>query len=418
MKKKNLIEKYPYLGYSPNLIEYFGIIGYQEEFVPTIIKEITKTTSLPNNPFPPTILNSVISSVDYGTMDNDLMLTQIFPDNPNLIKANPNEYNDQIPTPSSVIYSFCFDSTDGKKKLFYTCYGFRFYEVYNYNQNKSNDIYYVPKAFSIISQYAFYNTFYYICQNILKCINYKGIDAIPLEIILYSILNYLPTPMNYNINLNVLYSSLNINSIKLEQLSGYPYVDFDLSELFNLLPINLILEIYILTFLEQKMLFFSQNLEILNLIMYIMFILNYPCNDSIYFWHIVSVSINDLTEENRFVGKVMDSLLGVNATYEDSINTFPFGSYYFIVDLDNKKILLKKSPDLDPEEEEDVKDLSYIQDYIQNCIKDKSSDSAFLKNFIKELKTNLENILNKDLNYTPYPRNKYVDFFISRVLQL
>ena len=159
------------------------------------------------------------------------------------------------------------------------------------------------------------------------------------------------------------------------------------------------------------MLFFSQNLEILNLIMYIMFLLNYPCNDSIYFWHIVSVSINDLTEENRFVGKVMDSLLGVNATYEDSINTFPFGSYYFIVDLDNKKILLKKSPDLDPEEEEDVKDLSYIQDYIQNCIKDKSSDSAFLKNFIKELKTNLENILNKDLNYTPYPRNKYVDFF-------
>ena len=180
MKKKNLINKYPYLGYSPNLIEYFGIIGYQEEFVPTIIKEITKTTSLPNNPFPPTILNSVISSVDYGTMDNDLMLTQIFPDNPNLIKANPNEYNDQIPTPSSVIYSFCFDSTDGKKKLFYTCYGYRFYEVYNYNQNKSNDIYYVPKAFSIISQYAFYNTFYYICQNILKCINYKGIDAIPL----------------------------------------------------------------------------------------------------------------------------------------------------------------------------------------------------------------------------------------------
>ena len=38
--------------------------------------------------------------------------------NLNLIKANPNEYNDQIPTPSSVIYSFCFDSTDGKKNYF------------------------------------------------------------------------------------------------------------------------------------------------------------------------------------------------------------------------------------------------------------------------------------------------------------
>ena len=42
MIKKNLIPKYPYLGYSPNLIEYFGIIGYQEEFVPEVIKRIQK----------------------------------------------------------------------------------------------------------------------------------------------------------------------------------------------------------------------------------------------------------------------------------------------------------------------------------------------------------------------------------------
>ena len=36
MDKKNLIEKYPYLGYSPNIIEYFGIIGYHEELIPQI----------------------------------------------------------------------------------------------------------------------------------------------------------------------------------------------------------------------------------------------------------------------------------------------------------------------------------------------------------------------------------------------
>ncbi len=410
MTKKNLIEKYPYLGYSPNLIEYFGIVGYQEEFVPTIIKEMSKTGStIAINPFAPTILNSVISSIDYGITDNDLMLKQIYPDNPNLIKANPNEYNEQLPPPSSIIYSFCFDSTDGKKKLFYTCYGYKFYEKYK-NPTKMNEIYYVPKAFTIISQYAFYNTFHYICENLWNYIYSDVKKTLPLEIVIYSLLNYLPAPMNYNINLSIFDSLLNIKPIKLEQLTGYPYIDFDLSEIFNLLPINLVLQIYILTFLEQKMLFFSQNLELLNMVMYIMFLLNYPINDSVYFWHIVSVSINDFHEENRFVSQVMDSLLGVNALYDESIDTSAFGSYHYIVDLDNKKIILKTF-ELETIDEEDVNDLIKIQDFIDNSLRDRNIESTFLKNTIKELKTGVEAVLTKDINYTPNPRNKYVNFF-------
>ena len=410
MIKKNLIEKYPYLGYSPNIIEYFGIVGYQEEFISTIIKEMSKTGfSIPNNPFSPTILNSVISSIDYGITDNDLMLKQIYPDNPNLIKANPYEYNEQLPPPSSIIYSFCFDSTDGKKKLFYTCYGYKFYEKYKI-PNKMNEIYYVPKAFTIISQYAFYNTFHYICENLWEYIYSDIKKKLPLEIIIYSLLNYLPAPMNYNINLSIFDSLLNAKPIKLEQLTGYPYIDFDLSEIFNLLPINFMLQIYILTFLEQKMLFFSQNLEILNMVMYIMFLLNYPINDSVYFWHIVSVSINDFHEENRFVSQVMDSLLGVNALYDDRIDTSAFGSYHFIVDLDNKKMILKTF-ELESIDEEDVNDLNKIQDFIDNSLRDRNIESTFLKNTIKELKTGVEAVLMKDVNYTPNPRNKYVNFF-------
>ena len=410
MTKKNLIEKYPYLGYSPNLIEYFGIVGYQEEFVPTIIKEMSKTGSaIAINPFTPTILNSVISSIDYGITDNDLMLKQIYPNNPILIKANPNEYDEQLPPPSSIIYSFCFDSTDGKKKLFYTCYGYKFYEKYK-NPTKMNEIYYVPKAFTIISQYAFYNTFHYICENLWNYIYSDVQKTLPLEIVIYSLLNYLPAPMNYNINLSIFDSLLNIKPIKLEQLTGYPYIDFDLSEIFNLLPINLMLQIYILTFLEQKMLFFSQNLELLNMVMYIMFLLNYPINDSVYFWHIVSVSIKDFHEENRFVSQVMDSLLGVNALYDESIDTSAFGSYHYIVDLDNKKIILKTF-ELETIDEEDVNDLIKIQDFIDNSLRDRNIESTFLKNIIKELKTGVEAVLTKDINYTPNPRNKYVNFF-------
>ena len=183
-----------------------------------------------------------------------------------------------------------------------------------------------------------------------------------------------------------------------------------MSEIFNLLPINLVLQIYILTFLEQKMLFFSQNLELLNMVMYIMFLLNYPINDSVYFWHIVSVSINDFHEENRFVSQVMDSLLGVNALYDESIDTSAFGSYHYIVDLDNKKIILKTF-ELETIDEEDVNDLIKIQDFIDNSLRDRNIESTFLKNTIKELKTGVEAVLTKDINYTPNPRNKYVNFF-------
>ena len=68
-----------------------------------------------------------------------------------------------------------------------------------------------------------------------------------------------------------------------------------------------------------------------------MFSLNYPCNDSIYFWHIVSLSPKNFNDDNKFVGKLQNSLLGVNMFYDEWLDTSIFGPYYFIMDLDNKK---------------------------------------------------------------------------------
>ena len=182
-------------------------------------------------------------------------------------------------------------------------------------------------------------------------------------------------------------------------------IDFDLKEIFNILPINFFIEIYIITVIEQGALFFCSNLELLNIIMYIMYILNYPCNDSTYFWHIVSVSKNNLIEENKFVGKVMVSLLGVNSYYDESIDTFCFGRYHYIIDIDNKKIFLKESLDLSMDEKEEVDNLNNLNIYIQNIIKEKNIESYFLKNFIIKLKKGLENILSKELESNPKVKN-------------
>ena len=409
--EKLIIKKYPYLGYSPNLIEYFGIIGYSENFIPELISSIKNANLNPQSQtkiissYPPTVLSSITSKNDYGIVDNELIITQLYPDNPEIIIW---EQNIPEPKKSNVIYSFCFDSMDGQMKLFYTCFGYKFYELFKEGEDK----YYIPKAFCVISQYPFFNAFFNICNDLYDIlINKKNI--IPFEILLYNIINYIPSPINNKLKLYLFGSEYNdAPKIELNQLTGYPNLDFDLYEIFNLLPLNIILEIYVFTFLEQSILFFSSNLELLNTIMYIMYMFNYPCNDSTYFWHIVSVGKNNLVEENKFVGKIMLSLLGVNCTYESSIDTSAFGNYHIVVDIDNKKMIFKESLNISLDEKEDAVKLDNLFYYIENIFKEKNVNSNIIKKPLLKLKSRIENYLYEKLpGYSTNPKKNFVNFF-------
>ena len=412
--EKLIIKKYPYLGYSPNLIEYFGIIGYSETFIPELISSIKNSNSYLNSntqsqlknisPYPPTVLSSITSNNDYGIVDNELIITQLYPDNPKIFTV---EQNQPEPEKSNAIYSFCFDSLDGQTKLFYTCFGFKFYEIFKDEEDK----YYIPKAFCIISQYPFFNAFFNICSNLYDILNEKK-NVVPFEILLYNIINYVPSPINTKLELYLFTTDEKDPKIELNQLSGYPNLDFDLFEIFNLLPLNLILQIYVLTFLEQNLLFFSSNLEILNIVMYIMYMFNYPCNDSTYFWHIVSVGKNNLVEENKFVGKIMLSLLGVNCTYDPSIDTSAFAESHYVVDIDNKKLIYKESLNISMDEKEDSNKLINLVNYVENIFKEKNVNSSILKRPLVKLKNRLEDYLYEKIpNFTTNPKKNFVNFF-------
>ena len=414
MSDNNLIiKKYPFLGYSTNIIEYFSIIGYNEKYIPNMLNNFKSE----EKKIPPTILSSITSNTDFGLVDNDLIIDQIYPDIPEIIlinKNNKNNSNQGPPPKSNVIYSFCFDSTDGKNKLFHVCFALKFHEKYVFEETKEE--YYIPKAFCIISQYYYFTFFKYICENLYSIMSQKLSNTIPIEFTIYNIINFIPSPINYKYNLNLF--SYDIHEIEIGQLSGYPYLDFDLSQIFNLLPRNLVLEIFILTFLESAMIFFSSNLELLNMVMFIMYVLNYPCNDSTYFWHIVSVSKENFVEENKFVGKLIISMLGYNGTYNENIDTSCFGNNHFIVDIDNKKIFVNNIDYLDLEEDEkkEHNNLESLLNYIENIItkKDKISDDSFIKQYVLKLKKSLDGILTKNPEnpkYTSNPINTYVNFF-------
>ena len=415
---KLIIKKYPYLGYSENLIEYFGIIGYSEIFIPELISSLKQKQNLNLNnnnnqspyknisQYPPTVLSSITSKNDYGIVDNELIITQLYPDNPKIFLC---EQNQQEPDKSNVIYSFCFDSTDGQEKLFYTCFGYKFYELYK--DEDSDDKYYIPKAFCIISQYPFFNCFYMICNNLYDTLINKK-NVVPIEILLYNIVNFIPSPINNKLELYLFTTDKENPKIEINQLNGFPNLDFDLFEIFNLLPLNLIIEIYVLTFLEQSLLFFSANLELLNTIMYIMYMFNYPCNDSTYFWHIVSVGKNNLIEENKFVGKLFVSLLGVNCAYDSSIDTSAFGESHYVVDIDNKKLFFKETLNISLDEKEDTSKLNNLVSYIENILREKNVNSSILKPPLVKLKNNISNYLYERIQgFTVNPKKNNVNFF-------
>ena len=409
-EKEKLIKKYPYLAFSTNIIEYFAMIGYQENY----IKKIMDNNKYKEQINYPTILFSATSNTDFGIIDLKLILTQVYPETPKLIFINKDNKNDEEEDrTSNTVYSFCYDSLYGKKKLFYVCFAYKFYEKYKYyKKNEGNYIeFYVPKAFCIVSQYYYFTFFEYICKNLYILMKNKDIESIPVEITIYNIINFVPSPMNYSLNLDLFsYILTSEKEVVIKQLSGYPYLDFDLVKIFNILPLNFVIEIFILTIIEQSMLFFSSNLEILNMVMFIMFVLNYPCNDTPYFWHIVSVSKENFNSDNTFAGKVIDSLLGVNTTYNDDINTDIFGKFNYIIDIDKKNIILKKELlYFDEEDEKDFKEFKNFRTYLKNILRDKSVNSVFLKSFIEEMKKSLNDIISKESDL----KEETVNFFVS-----
>ena len=413
-EKGLLITKFPYLSYAKNIIECFSIIGYEEKHLPEIINEY-KITKEQN--YSPAIISSIISNEDFGIIDNDFIISQIFPDNPKFILKSKINSSNEEPKPKNIIFTLTTDSQDSpvtETKLFYTCFAFVFYEIYIYENNSVSEEYFIPKSFCIISQYSFFGFFKHICLNLYNLFLKNSTissNKFPLEIVIYNIVNFTPSPIKHNINYNLFKDILDVPSYYIHQLSGYPLLDFNVFDIFNVLPVRFFIEIYLYTVLEQSILFFSSNLEILNLVMFIFYSFNYPCNNSTYFWHIVSISNKDLNEENRFVGQIMSSMLGVSCEYDESIDTSAFGYYHFIVDIDNKKLILKANNNTN----DDDKKIFSLYNYIHNIIDEKEVQSLFLKKYIDRLVKLVDNIF-KDIDFDN-TKGKGIDFFgrINRV---
>lgn len=259
-------KKFPFNGKSQNLFEYFLIIGYEKyniknEIIPNYFKD-------PKLCYEPTIINTIISNNITEMLDNDLIMKFVFPHQPSITATSDLNYE---PTTTSIIFSCNSDNLNATSKNPFNGFALIFNEAFIHNSTKI----FIPKAMCIISQFPYFSFYNYLTKELLNF--FKNKTEIPIEILLYNLLNFIPSPINFPLKISPLpykdistytnfrtsvtelkSQTINTQSYSISQLLGYPVLNFNLSDIFNILNINLVVEILIFNFLEIDMIFFLQ----------------------------------------------------------------------------------------------------------------------------------------------------------------
>jgi hypothetical protein len=262
-------------------------------------------------------------------------------------KIDFSENRDGIPLSYRVIFSSNSLQNLTTKKIqngfAYTFYR-KFFKQKFFSNKKLT--FYVPFTFCVISEFPFYKSFEDLFKCIRKIYSQESI-YIPIEILLYKIIKLTPSPINTDVVLdlelicnqekvfkNYKNDKVNIKiantdkidyefnrehlniekeeeeeelddfkiidkkdfirtmkrknkneyKIKFKYLSGYPLIQYNLAKvLFKTLSIENIINIFLFTFLEENIIFFSENIEFLTLTLNAFASFNFPFNDMQYF---------------------------------------------------------------------------------------------------------------------------------------
>ena len=403
---KNKKIKFPFSGKAPNLIDKFLVLGYEQKTIDYTLDNFKINT---NNVFNsiklierPCIINEICNDYCKHFLDNDLILELVFPKLPDIYFKNTTLFekrkkqddpNKILANPYFIIFSINPQDNSNSKKS-YNGFGYIFYKSENKSVENVSGILYSPVAYVILSEFPYFYHFNEICKDVYKQMKNES-DEIPIEIILFNTVKFAPSPINNCLNLSFgaeinnrqdrdlsvesILSSLNsvdrnnngIPSIFFNQLSGYPFMDINVSFLLNLLTPDIIIEVFIFSFLEQDIIFYSNNPEILNTVMYIFSNLNYPFNDSIYYWHICSVSLEAfMNSSSSFVGKTCSTLTGILEDYNSEILTTKKINDHFVLDIDNKNFFYVYE-----KETQEIKDTFVLFNYIKQCLSEIEDES-------------------------------------------
>ena len=447
------IEKYP-MAESPHLLENFLIIGYEDiYFQEVILKNIQQANNNPENEKPeikrkgsdtkiyfreykprnlPTILGSISSDFSEGIFDGNQIIEKVFPIPPQVYYGFWEAPSQDVLSQTNVVF------TNIQNNVVNIGYAYIFYE------NKINNKYKIcmPKAFVIISQYPFFNIFNTLCKEIKKLYSIDQLQ-IPIEIQLFNIVNFVPAPVNSSMKMTLIpgeelfeinkckdkedfINSKKQETYRLDQLSGYRCSDINFSELFSVLSVETIVEVYLELISGKIIGFFSKYIEILNLTMYIFQQFIFPLSPN--------ENVSGLSPTKFFCSENIDQyIVGFISGYDELENVNPFrevknGEFRFlseeeekkgldpllfkcdyILDLD-KKILKEQDKYSYGTEVEDNKQNERLSDFFRRVINSNSNSNSYLENYITRLLTKLKEISYKLTSYQ-HNSSKLPNFF-------
>ena len=404
---------------SIHLIDYFLIIGYEDIYIQEkIIKTIQNIdiSSNNNNKYQcedyPTVLSSVNSDYNGDIMEDEDIIRHIFPECPNISYSKGD--NLEIDTKEkNIIFSKV------ENNIINIGFAYLFYEFLSMpNRTKI----YIPKVFVIISQYPFFITFNQICKEVYNLFHSNNIQ-IPIELQLYNIVNYIPIPIGKRLDTSLFpfYELFTINKCKcneelisldnqkiysLTQIKGYNKPQINISELFELIPIEVIIEIYFYLLSGHIISIFHKDIEILNIVIYLLKYLLYPLSSNN---NIHCYNKNEYFNTNDKIIDEEELIYGFNIDYDNIIkaklnmndnkdNIFDLNYY---LDINKKSLNILSTNSLDDNSKklnEYIKKI--IEEYSnENNEQNENTNNKSLEGNIKKLLNNLNNINEKKVRY-------------------
>ena len=210
-------------------------------------------------------------------------------------------------------------------------------------------------------------------------------------------------------------------------LSGYPLIQYNLSKVlfYSLIPEKIII-IFLYTFLEKDVLFFSKDIEYLSFTLNAYLNLNYPLNDEKYYFIGAPISFDDFVNGNSEFGiKNYTSIIGINDQYRSDYknNNFKIADH-LAIDLDKGEIYEINDENNSKVNYSNKKIIDLIRKICRNSEEEKIK-KTILYQAIKKLNSRLSKIskiidLNEKRNITKIYFIEYTDndiAFYNREIQ-
>ena len=414
---------HPFLSSPTHMIESFLVVGYPL----TTLNEVN-LDEIENEPLELSVeILSVVTNSEKLSSYFELIPKCVFPSPPEFLTEKQfNRYKDK----SKFIFffqEFNSDITQRKIKNNSGCYAgfvFQFYECYNDINNKT---FFAQKAFCVITRNLCFNFCNKLCELVYD--KYRlGIDTIPIEVIIYNIVNFIPAPHSCDISIDFesLFAWKNDTSLSrstastshsddinrrtfncgykllVEQFTCYPQFHCVITDILKIIPFKNLIEISLYMLFEFNVFYFSKQLDVLNNVMYIATYLNWPLTDSLLMEQVVSINENDFELlGHRFV-KPSHCIVGVNAPFNNCLNSphLENGEKFIVVDIDNKQVLNNvqlrlKYKILDDNNIPINEDIKTLTEFVTKLINKKKIGVPIFESIVQKLCLNLQEFVKK-----------------------